>query len=689
MKNLFLLLLMANLLNGSILAQVNIEWEKSLGGSDHDIPYAITEGHDGGPLIVGNSWSSDGDVDSNYGVGDFWLVKMDKNGKLLWQKNLGGQESEEAKSIQKTKDGGYIIAGLSASTDGDLKQNFGSYDYWIVKLDNKGNIKWQKTLGGRAPDHAQAIQQTKDDGYIVAGYTNSANGLISHNNGRTDYWIIKLDKKGEMEWEKSFGTPQIDKAVAIKQTAKGNYLVAGFTYSEEKKEDYFILKLDKKGKLIWKKTLGGSFQDQSYDLELTTDEGCIVVGSSKSTDGNVKSNKGNEDFWLTKLDQNGNLVWEQSYGGSGSDHAIAIKKNPNGGYIVVGSSMSRDQDIKSYKKNNVGSYWVISIDEQGELLWETSLGGSGFDQAKGLDFTKDGSFIVAGMSSSSDGNLSEKNKGGWDYWICQLKELPKITATCFEDLNEDGSYDKNEPILENQQITITPEADYTIHTKHNESLFYVYPGEYQLENLFYAYSGEHQLKYELDSTWHLTTKIEDLTVNITEKDSPSNTINVFIGYTKNIAETPEIPETPKAEIVEPPVKKNKIEKRKSLENITDIACGETLELSQLRFKPNTATFLKDDAANDYLEILVQYLKSNNNHEIDLYGHTDFLSNNKAYLVKLSQERVDKVKSFLVKQGIDKNRINTEAFGGTKPIVTDRAAQQRSQNRRVEVHIICE
>lgn len=669
MKNLFLSSLFLFLTIFSY-AQVNIIWEKNLGGGQSETPYDLSINEKGECIIVGKSWSSDGDVGGNHGNGDFWVVKIDQNGQLIWEKNLGGSESEEARSVITNKNGGAVIAGLSSSKNVDLTRNLGSYDYWIVQLNETGSIKWQKSFGGNLSDYARSIQPTIDGGYLVAGYSSSRNGDLSQNSGSTDIWIIKLDAMGNLVWQKSIGGKDMEQALSMEMTPQGDYIIAGLSQSKETKGDYWILKLDKEGGIIWEKKLGGTDHEEVFGITSSADNGCILAGYSKSTDGDLKENYGKEDYWIVKLDANGEIAWKQTLGGSDSDIAIDVEKNPSGGYLVVGSSSSNDGNVKSAEgKKNIGSYWVVSLSEEGELLWETILGGSSYEQAKTIQASNDGHFLIAGMSSSSDGDLGQPNNGKSDFWVLKIKELPKITAVCFEDLNQNGQYDQAEPLLKNMVPHISPEPDYQTETKNLETVFYVYPGTVNFSN-------------EEGQEWQLTNKEEDLTIEVKED---AGIQRVYLGYSKKKIEEEPPPPHEKPEIVEAPV----IGKKKSLENITDLQCGETLELSQLRFKPNTAVFLNDEAGNDYLKILVQYLKENQNHKIDLYGHTDFLSNNKQYLLDLSQERVDKVKSYLVKQGVNKNRIVTQAFGGDQPIVTDRASKQRSQNRRVEVHIVCD
>jgi hypothetical protein len=227
-----------------------IIWQKILGGSSDDYAFSIQQTPDGGYIVAGYTESNDGDVKGNHENGDFWIVKLDKDGNIEWQKTLGGSNWDWAFSVQQTPDGGYIVAGFTWSNDGDVSGNHGSLDAWIVKLDKDGNIEWQKTLGGSGNDWATSVQQTTDGGYIVAGGTYSTDGVIRGNHGSLDAWVVKLDGNGNMQWQKA---------------------------------------------------LGGSGSDSAWSVQQTTDGGYIVAGFTKSNDGDVTGNHGSADFWVVKL----------------------------------------------------------------------------------------------------------------------------------------------------------------------------------------------------------------------------------------------------------------------------------------------------------------------------------------------------------------------------------------------------
>ena len=227
-----------------------LEWQKSFGGSLSDGAQSIQRTEDGDYIVACFSDSNDGDVTGNHGERDFWIVKLNSAGAMEWQKSLGGSSYDIANSIRQTLDGGYIVGGSSASSDGDVNENKGSFDFWIVKLRCAGNIEWQKSFGGGSRDSVKSIQQTSDGGYIAAGDSSSSDGDVTGHKGYQDIWIVKLDASVNLEWEKTYGVAGSDGANAIQLTTDGSYIVAGYTNlkSGDVTEhfgsyDYWIVKL--------------------------------------------------------------------------------------------------------------------------------------------------------------------------------------------------------------------------------------------------------------------------------------------------------------------------------------------------------------------------------------------------------------------------------------------------------------
>jgi hypothetical protein len=343
----------------------DIDWQKTFGGSDWDQANSIQQTTDGGYIIAGEAFSDDGDVPGNQGFSEYWIIKLTTSGDIDWQKTFGGTAWETPYSIQQTTDGGYITAGLTCSYDGDITGQHGPRDYWIVKLTSAGDIDWQKTLGGSQDDWAWSIQQTSDEGYIIAGKSSSNDGDISVNHGEYDYWIVKLTSTGEIDWQKSLGGNCEDVAYFIQQTTDGGYIIAGYSLSNNGNvsgnhggSDYWIVKLNSTGDINWQKSLGGSSDEWARSVQQTTDGSYIITGYSWSNDGDVSGNHGDVDTWIVKLTPSGEIDWQKSLGGLGGDVSYCIKQTTDGDYIIAGDSWSGG--IVKYGGTDV---WIVKFTE--------------------------------------------------------------------------------------------------------------------------------------------------------------------------------------------------------------------------------------------------------------------------------------------------------------------------------------
>lgn len=277
----------------------DIEWHKSLGGTSSERAEDIQQTTDGGYIVVGHS---------DY---DYWIVKLNSIGDLQWEKKLGGSGIDKAYSVRQTTDGGYVIAGSSASDDGDVTGHHGlsfKEDYWIVKLDSVGDLEWQKSLGGTSNDIAYSVRQTTDGGYIIAGSSSSNDGDVTGNHGNTDCWIVKLNDSGVIEWQRTLGGSSGDGANSINLTEDGGYIVAGYSYSTDGDVvgnygnlDYWVVKLNNSGAIQWNKNLGGTEEDRAWSVNQTSDGGYFIIGYTNSNDGDITEYKGSSDFWIVKL----------------------------------------------------------------------------------------------------------------------------------------------------------------------------------------------------------------------------------------------------------------------------------------------------------------------------------------------------------------------------------------------------
>lgn len=403
-----------------------IEWQKSYGGSLKEQPSCIIQTYDGGYAVAGYAESFDGDVIGNHGFCDYWILKIDGNGKIEWSKTYGGTYFETAHSIQQTPDHGFIIGGQTYSFDGDVMNNHGACDWWILKIDSTGTLQWQQTMGGALRDFCGQVQLTGDGGYIAFGTTGFNRDSIEGAVIPQDILVVKLKSTGSEEWRETFGGSRRDVASSIVQTTDGGFVLAlnsesddgDFDRNHSDQNDIWLIKLDRNGKLRWKKNFGGSGEDALGSLSVTQDGGYVIAGYSSSKDGDVKENHGFEDFLLVKFDSNGNLQWQKNYGGILSDWGGTIQQTADGGYIVSGTTSSIGNDVEM--NNGLYDCWIIKLNEKGNLQWQKSLGGSGNDNATFIQQAKDGGYVVAGLSDSRDIDVTG-NHGNTDFWIVKLK----------------------------------------------------------------------------------------------------------------------------------------------------------------------------------------------------------------------------------------------------------------------------
>ena len=405
------------------MAEPDIEWAKTYGGSNMDQPFSVKQSHDGGYIIAGASGSEDGDVTNLKGNWDYWIVKLDEFGDILWEKTFGGTNAEKAYSIEQTNDDGFIIAGYTESNNGDVSEALW-YDYWIVKIDKLGNITWEHTFGGNNRDQANCIKQTADNCYIIAGNTESSDGIVTNYRGSSDIWIIKINSDGELLWQKTIGGSGWDEAQFIEQTRDSGYIVAGNTSSSDGdfitnhlSDEFCIVKLDSSGNIQWYKTLGGSLAEKAYSILETNDFGYIGVGWTKSNDGDISSLKGNSDIWIVKLDALGNLQWERTLGGTMGEMAYSIVQTSDDGFVVGGWTASMDGDVTVNKGQS--DCWLVKLDVDGNIQWQKTIGGSQSEWINYLRVNNADAIILVGETTSNDGDVLGFS-GARDFWVVKI-----------------------------------------------------------------------------------------------------------------------------------------------------------------------------------------------------------------------------------------------------------------------------
>ena len=359
-----------------------IAWEKTFGGAGDDLGAYVSPTSDGGYIITGATSPSGTEAGR-----DLWLIKTDASGNQMWEKTYGGESEDVGITVLQTPDGGYIIAGMTASLGGapDI------WLIWLIKTDTDGNKVWDKTFGGTRVAITNSMIIAPDDGYIITGATSLDFGKSS------DAFMIKTDSRGNELWSCTYGGTEYDHVWSAQPTSDGGYILVGGTDSFGH-GDVWLVKTDGDGNELWNKAYEGNSDDYGFMVDPIDDGGYILAGA-----GSPGTNK--RDLWLIKTDADGNMIWDKSYGGAEDDELTAACRTHDGGYILAGITPASAGGKDAL---------LVRTDAEGNKIWEKTLGGTGDDNPTCSVFqTEDGDYIIIGYTNSS-------GAGGNDAWLVKL-----------------------------------------------------------------------------------------------------------------------------------------------------------------------------------------------------------------------------------------------------------------------------
>lgn len=373
-----------------------IPWAASYGGNDIDTATSIYPTKDGGYIIAGTVLS--------FGAGeeDMWLLKLDSQGTVEWEKAIGGEKSDQARSVIQAIDGGFIVAGVTQSYGG--KGDNG----WVLKLDSEGKIEWQKVCSTEGQDMFHSVVQTADNNYILAGATSHMEG------GKLDSWLVKLDPHGSPLYQKVYAKPLDDVAIDIKETHDGGYIVTGNCrcHGTNASSDIWLMKIDAAFSVLWQRSCGGSDEEKANSVCPAKDGGYVVAGYTDSLYG------ANREGWLVKFSPTGSHLWQKAYGWGhmgppGKSTVHTVLETGDGGFLMAGTIFPDliDEDV-----------WMLKLDSLGEVEWEKAYDCSSSETGISMMPACDGGYVLAGGKTSS-------GSGDYEYWVLKL--------------NQDGTIDFN------------------------------------------------------------------------------------------------------------------------------------------------------------------------------------------------------------------------------------------------------
>jgi uncharacterized delta-60 repeat protein len=371
-----------------VLAQT---WARTYGGNQVEIAYSVRTTPDGGFIVAGftDSFGSGG--------ADAWVLRLDGDGNLLWQKAFGGSGTDGAYAVRPLPDGGFVVVGYTYSFTAG-----GESRAWVFRLSPTGSLVWQKAYG---PGVAYGLDLTPDGGFVVVGATTAfgAAGL--------DTWVLRLDAQGDVVWQKRYGGGGSDVGYSIRTTFDGGFVVAGFTTSfGAGSYDAWVLRLDAVGNVLWQRAYGGGLQDWANSVDLTTDGGFVVAGYTESF------GVGANDVWVLRLDGSGSVQWTTTYGGAADDYAYAVQTLPDGDLVVAGFTTS-------FGAVYLGDFWVLRLRPDGGVVWQKRYGGVSYDWAYAIQAMPDGGLVIAGMSQS----FNALNR---DVWVVRTDGTGDVGSPC-------------------------------------------------------------------------------------------------------------------------------------------------------------------------------------------------------------------------------------------------------------------
>lgn len=420
--------------------QYSLELSKAYGGTLEEYGTAVAISDDTNFAVGGYSKSSDIWLPGNKGGSDYWIMQFNADGDTLWSRTYGGFNNDDLYALTYNASGGIAAFGTTRSNDGDVLNNPSVIGAWLLTLDIAGNPIISRVYAGDLGEQGVDILGLSN-GYALLVQSTSPELEGAQNNGNFDVWIARTNNIGSVDWAEFLGGSDADIPAAMARTPGGIVIAAssnsidGDVVGNNGGFDYWIVSVNLEGELEWAWSYGGSDDDHASDVAVADDGSIYVIGESASSDGDKTQSLGENDVWILKLDEDGNLLWERSFGGSDDDAGTQIGVLSNGLIVASANSESDDFDLDANKGLTDG--WVIFLDDNGNLVQQMNYGGSEIDETAGLAVDQDDRVWITGSTNSRNQNLSFGDPPFINLW---LMEIEQDTANCVpnEDCNQDN-----------------------------------------------------------------------------------------------------------------------------------------------------------------------------------------------------------------------------------------------------------
>ena len=638
--------LLAFMTGNSLFAQ-NLLWQKAIGGPGYDNGMKLIPVDHGCFILGGQTASSAGFGEGNHSLGKFDMVatRVSAEGKILWRTLIGGSRKETFSDMKATPDGGVILIGTTQSIDYDAATSHGKRDFLLAKVDAIGRLEWSKCYGGVGNDKGFAVEPLSTGGYLIGGESGSRTGTMTFSRGGLDAWVAKLDEKGNVLVEKSLGGSGNEKVTILHELKKDRFLVVCTTNSRDGDvkdplgaKDVWVVCLSKNFDIVWQRTFGGSDFDDAHALTRTKSGDLVITGTTFSEDNDLDlaTNHGLGDSWAFRITHQGNLRWSQTFGGAKSEGGNAIAETQDKGFILVGTSNSKDKLVPI----NKGLYdgWIVKMDSAGKQEWAGTFGGPNFEYLYDVMPLEDGNYLALGFAESTKGDLLPTKKDiGNDFWMLRFSDPDDPT----DNVLHSSEYLTGTFRSETTGLPITGQVVITNNDNLKEA------GKTKND----AESGIYQL--DLPAPGNYSAMFT----------SPGY---MFFGQDLDfdlLAGGPEI----------------RIDA-----SLLPIQVGSKVILNNINFDIGKADVRNDSEPE--LNRLLFFLKTNPKVKVEISGHTDNTGNPER-VKSLSERRATRVRDWLLKAGIAGRQMQVAGYGMEKPVADNETKEGRQKNRRVECEVV--